>query len=235
MSGVAAPGGLPHLPGQAGAVPDQVSSVTCDCTLAHEPVRVVLTGGPGAGKTAVLEMVRHTFCQHVRVLPEAAGVVFGGGFPRGDDPPCRRAAQRAIFQVERELEACADAHRPAVVVCDRGTVDGLAYWVGHVDDLWSAVGSSLEKEMARYRTVIHLRTPAPDQGYNHRNPLRLESATRAAEIDARILSVWATHPNRLVVAATPRFLEKANTALDILRAEIPDCCGRQLAWNAGGA
>jgi hypothetical protein len=39
----------------------------------------------------VLEMVRTSLCQHVHVLPEAASIVFGGGFPRHDDPTCRRA------------------------------------------------------------------------------------------------------------------------------------------------
>jgi nucleoside-triphosphatase THEP1 len=42
--------------------------------------RVVLTGGPGGGKTAVLELVQRTLCEHVKVLPEAAGMVFRGGF-----------------------------------------------------------------------------------------------------------------------------------------------------------
>jgi hypothetical protein len=63
--------------------------VTCECTESHERRRVVLTGGPGAGKTAVLELIRQSFCDHVRVLQEAASLVFGGGFPREDDPACR--------------------------------------------------------------------------------------------------------------------------------------------------
>ena len=60
----------------------------CDCNAAHTTRRIVLTGGPGAGKTAVLELIRQAFCVHVRVLSEAAGIVFGGGFPREDDPAC---------------------------------------------------------------------------------------------------------------------------------------------------
>lgn len=59
-------------------------------------------GGPGAGKTALLELIRQSFCSHVKILPEAAGIVFGGGFPRESEPTCRRAAQRAIFHVQRE-------------------------------------------------------------------------------------------------------------------------------------
>ena len=47
----------------------------CSCpvgALPGLPARIVLTGGPGGGKTAVLEVVRRHFCEHVVVLPEAA-------------------------------------------------------------------------------------------------------------------------------------------------------------------
>src|ERR1044071_7942350 len=107
-----------------------LSRRSCACQAHDARRRVVLTGGPGAGKTAFLELVRQSFCSHVRVLPEAASIVFGGGFPRKDGIAARQAEQRAIFYVERELEAMADAEGAAVVLCDRGTVDGGAYWVG---------------------------------------------------------------------------------------------------------
>ena len=115
-----------------------------ECPDVHKPRRVVLTGGPGAGKTALLELIRQSFCSHVWVLPEAADVLFGGGFPREDDPTCRRAAQRAIFYVQRELENAGDSHNPAIVLCDRGTVDGLAYWPGPSEEYWSSLGTTLE-------------------------------------------------------------------------------------------
>jgi AAA domain-containing protein len=198
--------------------------VTCDCAAVHQPVRVVLTGGPGAGKTAVLELIRQYFCSHVRVLPEAAGIVFGGGFPREQHPECCRAAQRAIFHVQRELELVGDVHRPAIVLCDRGTVDGAAYWPGAPSEFWSSLGTNLEGELARYAVVIHLRSPDADGGYNHSNPLRIESALTAAEIDSRIFALWATHPRRFVVDASPDFFGKATAAIEILRNEIPECC-----------
>ncbi len=90
----------------------------------------MLTGGPGAGKTAVLELVRQQFCAHVRVLPEAAGIVFGGGFPRMGSLEWRRSAQRAIFFVQRELESTGDADTAAIVLCDRGKETHYARAVG---------------------------------------------------------------------------------------------------------
>jgi predicted ATPase len=200
----------------------------CECAAPHDRRRVVLTGGPGAGKTAVLELIRQFFCEHVRILPEAAGIVFGGGFPREEDSASKRAAQRAIFYVQRELEIAADAHNPTIVLCDRGTLDGLAYWPGAVEDFWSSVGTTLSDEIARYDAVIHLRTPAQEQGYNHQNPLRTESATAAAAIDGRILQAWASHPRRFVVESAADFLDKAARALEMLRAEMPECCRRHV-------
>ena len=141
----------------------------CDCSDRHVPRRVVLTGGPGAGKTAVLELIRLFFCEHVKTLPEAAGIVFGGRFPRSDRPPLRQAAQRAIYHIQRELESVAETDNAAVVLCDRGTVDCAAYWIGD-SDLFSAVGTTRAIELARYDTVIHLRTPTSPQRLQSRQP-----------------------------------------------------------------
>lgn len=195
----------------------------CQCTAPHERRRIVLTGGPGAGKTAVLELIRQAFCVHVQVLPEAAGVIFGGGFPRGESLTHRQAAQRAIFYVQREVEAAADSTDAAIVLCDRGTVDGSAYWPGP-DSLWPAVGTTLEEELARYDAVIHLRTPALENGYNHQNPLRIETAREAAVLDERIAEAWSRHPRRFVVDAAADFVAKAAEALRVLRGELPECC-----------
>jgi predicted ATPase len=196
----------------------------CECAEPHERRRIVLTGGPGAGKTAVLELIRQSFCEHVHVLKEAASVVFGGGFPRDDHESCRRAAQRAIFYVQREMENAADSHRPAIVLCDRGTLDGLAYWPGPTEEFWSSLGTSHHEHLTRYHAVIHLRTPALEFGYNRENPLRTESAEAAAAIDLRILEAWARHPRRFIIESATEFLDKAAEALRILRDEMPDCC-----------
>ena len=195
----------------------------CECQNVHQPRRIVLTGGPGAGKTATLEMIKQSFCEHVRVLPEAASVVFGGGFPRSQSIEGRKAAQRAIFSVQRELETLATAENAAIVLCDRGTVDGLAYWPGP-EELWSTVGTSREEQFARYQTVIHLRTPSQDDGYNHANRLRTESATEAKALDDRIIHAWEGHPHRVIVESTPDFIAKAARVIELIRTELPQCC-----------
>ena len=194
----------------------------CQCHGPHSLKRVVLTGGPGAGKTAVLDLIRHAFCPHVAVLPEAAGIIFGGGFPRLTDDGSRRAAQRAIFRVQIELENIADVERDAVILCDRGTVDGGAYWPGP-GELFPEVGTTLAEQLHRYDTVIHLRVPPP-RDYTNGNPLRLESAIQAQEIDEAILAIWAGHPRRFILDPQQDFLAKAASALALLREEVPVCC-----------
>lgn len=205
----------------------------CACEQVHDRRKIVLTGGPGAGKTAVLELVRQSFCPHVRVLPEAASIIFGGGFPREQDSACLRAAQRAIFYVERELENAGEAHNPAILLCDRGTIDGLAYWPGPRADFWSSLGTTLERELAKYHAVIELRTPPLEQGYDRSNPVRTESAAAAAEIDRRILEVWERHPRRFVVGAEVNFMDKVARALEILRGELPECCAQHTVPAVG--
>jgi predicted ATPase len=205
----------------------------CACSEQHQRRRIVLTGGPGAGKTAVLELVRQYFCRHVHVLPESASILFRGGFPRSEHPAGRKAAQRAIFFVQRELEAAADGDSPAIVLCDRGTVDGAAYWPGP-DDLWQSIETTREAQLARYDAVIHLHTP-PAAGYDHRNPVRVESAAEALAIDARIARAWDGHPRRHFVESTQDFLAKARAAIEILRDELPECCRRHLIPTIDGA
>lgn len=193
--------------------------------------RIALTGGPGAGKTAVLEIVRRGFCEHVKVLPESASIVFGGGFPRGSGLELRRAAQRAIFYVQRELET-ADDNEHAIVLCDRGTVDGGAYWP-EPGELWPSVGTTLDEQLARYHAVIHLRTPTA--GYNHQNPLRIESRAEAQLIDERIAALWSRHPRRFEVRGEVDFLTKAAHAIQILRDELPADCRAHLTVGMPGA
>jgi predicted ATPase len=199
--------------------------IECGCTEVHERRRIVLTGGPGAGKTAVLELVRGMLCRHLRVVPESASMLFSGGFPREDARTARAAAQLAIFAVQRQLEAVFDVREPpGLMLCDRGTLDALAYWPGTADEFWEAVRSSRAVELARYDAVIHMRPPAARHGWENRNPLRTETAAQAAAIDARIVRAWEGHPQRQFVESAPDFLAKARRAVEAISTELPACC-----------
>jgi ABC-type enterochelin transport system substrate-binding protein len=90
--------------------------------------------------------------------------------------------------------------------------------------LMAALGTTHHAELTRYALVIHLRTPTAGDGYNHDNPVRVESAEEAAAIDERLAEAWAGHPRRVVIERAADFLSKANRALELLRAELPASC-----------
>jgi hypothetical protein len=146
----------------------------------------------------------------------------------------REAAQRAIFYVQRELEIVARGDGAAIVLCDRGTVDGYAYWPGG-NDFWTALGTTREEQLGRYDMVIHLRPPSAEHGYNHSNPLRIESAAEAAAIDERIARAWDGHPRRFFVESTDDFLAKVHRAMTLLRNEVPPCCRAQASYDTVSA
>lgn len=173
-------------------------------------------------------MARRYFCQHVAITPEAASIVFGGGFPRSQKPQSKRAAQRAIFHVQREIETVAlEDRRSAVILCDRGTLDGLAYWPGTNASFYEQFGIHRTQELARYAAVIHVEVPALAWGYE-KNRLRRESVHQAREIDHRIALAWKGHPRVMNVTAQAGFLDKLAYAIELLRAEVPACCQTHL-------
>jgi hypothetical protein len=173
-------------------------------------------------------MARRYFCQHVVIAPEAASIVFGGGFLRSGLPKGRRAAQRAIFHVQRALETVAlESRKTAVVLCDRGTLDGLAYWPGSRQSFFEEFGIDYEKELKRYSAVVHVEVPALAWGYE-KNRIRKESVSQAQDIDQRIARAWRRHPRVVTVGAQAGFLDKLAYAIELLRGELPLCCQTHL-------
>jgi len=49
-------------------------------------LRIVLTGGPGGGKTTAADLFRRELGERVVLVPESATLLFMGGFPRASDP-----------------------------------------------------------------------------------------------------------------------------------------------------
>lgn len=181
---------------------------------------IVLTGGPGAGKTAVLEMAKKNLDAKCVVLPEAASVIFGGGFWRLTSKTARMAAQRAIFHVQDEMEKLvAEEGRWLFALCDRGTLDGLAYWPESEEMYWSQVASDERTEFGKYSAVIHMRTPEAKNGYNYQNVLRTETAEEALLIDRKIEKIWSRHPHYIQIPNFDNFMDKASHTLARIQAE----------------
>lgn len=198
----------------------------CTCPVSEMPKLIVLTGGPGGGKTTVLEVARRVLCDRVEVLPEAASILWQGGFPRRPSMAATRAAQRAIVQLQRELQRMAtEEHLASVILCDRGTLDGLAYWPGEADEYFAETGLDRFEELRRYTAVIQLQPPTVAQGYQQ-SVHRPESAAEARAIDRRIAAAWSGHPRHVTLPATVDFLDKLSQTIAVLRGELAPSCMR---------
>ena len=110
----------------------------------------------------------------------------------------------------------------AVILCDRGTIDGLAYGPGSARSFFQDLITEKAEEFGRYATMIHVETP-PAASYTT-NHIRHESPRQAHEIDGAIRQCWEGHPNRFVIPSARKFLEKAAIAIEVIRNQVPPCC-----------
>lgn len=186
--------------------------------------RLVLTGGPGGGKTTAADLFRRELGERVVVVPESATILFAGGFPRTREVEAQRAVQTAIFHVQRNLEDVQSAlFRDRVLLCDRGTIDGAAYWPGGDGDFFTAMGTTFETELARYDAVVFFETAAvAGKSIEGGNPVRTESLSEAVALDRRLRDLWSRHPRFLLVPHTPSFLHKITTGLALLESLVAE-------------
>ncbi len=183
--------------------------------------RIVFTGGPSGGKTSVIEIAQRKYGKDIAAVPEAASVLYGGGFPRRPGPKAMKHIQRAIYFTVRELEDMSieldDAH---LFLCDRGTLDSIAYWPENSKESFlDSVGSSFEEEIDRYDIVIHMRPPKNPDVYKL-SGTRIEDHKAALELDRRTEQAWRGHPRRFIIEDESDFLLKAEKALRIIDEEM---------------
>lgn len=162
---------------------------------------VALTGGPGGGKTTLLEELRRdpAWSERFVALPEAITLMGGTNIPPGE-----RLFQRVMVHLQRALEDGLEgglgAEDARTILCHRGSLDPLAYWL---DRGWSReaffafTGTRLEDHYRRYAAVIHLVTAA-DGACSHytkwpdaHRPEEIEDAVR---LDRLLHRVWRDHP-----------------------------------------
>src|SRR5688500_1794245 len=101
--------------------------------------RIVLTGGPGAGKSVIGREIERRFPGRFVLVPESATQVYTHLKTRWDrlDLDARRDVQRRIYrnQIEQEARLAAE-HPDKVLLLDRGTIDGAAYWPEGAAEYW---------------------------------------------------------------------------------------------------
>ena len=179
-------------------------------------IRIVLTGGPGGGKTTAADLFRRELGEQVVVVPEAATMLFSGGFPRHRDRDAVCAAQKAIYYVQVGVEDTQAAQYPGrILLCDRGTVDGAAYWPqGDALDFYAAVGTTPEAALARYDAVIFFESAAvAGDSIEGGNAARIENLDEAVILDRRLHEMWSVHPRFVFVPNHHSFFKKMTYGL----------------------
>jgi predicted ATPase len=186
--------------------------------------RLVLSGGPGGGKTTAADLFRREIGEEVVIVPESATIVFGGGFPRSSDLDARRAAQTAIFHVQRNLEDVQAAlYRERILLCDRGTIDGAAYWPGPPEEFFSAMNTTQAAELARYDAVVFFESAAAGGlKMEGGNPIRIEDTEQALALDRTLRRLWSHHPKFFMVPHRTSFFEKISMGLAILQSIVAE-------------
>lgn len=174
--------------------------------------KVVLTGGPCAGKTHVLNCIKEKYCENVMVVPEVATQLLqiphssgGIGKPGVDldwsqEWQDKLQEQVIIKQIEDEkyyTELAKMRGEATVLLCDRGIMDGSAYMESK-EVFLNKFGLDEEECLKRYHMVIHLDSlamgnPRLYEKLKDTNPSRLEDAQKAIQINQNLIKAWKHH------------------------------------------
>lgn len=187
----------------------------------QRPKRIVLTGGPGAGKTVISAAIIAEHPGKFVLVPEAATQVYAALQTRWDrlDLNGRREVQRKIYRLQREQEdRIAREHPSKTLLLDRGTIDGAAYWPEGPAAYWADLGTSHEVELARYDMIIWLETAAALGIYDGdaSNDCRFEDPAAAIESGKLLSKLWGDHPQFYRVNAQPKLEEKIGSIRRLL-------------------
>ena len=111
-----------------------------------------------------------------------------------------------------------------ILLLDRGTIDGAAYWPDGPDDFWRDIGTTRERELKRYDAVILLETSAALGLYDGdaSNFCRFEDSAAAIASGKILHQIWSDHPNLRHVNACASLDEKVGAVEAVVHALIGD-------------
>lgn len=172
--------------------------------------KIVITGGPGGGKTTALDLFKRELIEHVSIVPESATILFSSGIRRSQNIDELTATQLAIYNFQKNLENLIHIQNPNhLLLCDRGTLDGLAYWPKSEGEFFETIHSNFDDELNEYSAVIFFQTAAKAGGdITTNNPYRSEDNKSAIEIDNKLQSIWSKHPNFHLIESNTSFIDK---------------------------
>lgn len=194
--------------------------------------KIILTGGPCAGKSTVIEFVEEAFGKRVVIVPEAATVLLSGGFPvPGRDIEWslewQYHFQKTIVTLQRALEVThqqiAQASGAKTLICDRGLLDGVAYTPGGVTEFCQLYEVDRQLAEDEYALVIHLESLAvnkPELYGKSGNKNRFENSKEARELDQKTKDAWCCHKNQIVLSGRKELSEIKTEVINLITREI---------------
>ena len=206
--------------------------------------RIVLTGGPAAGKTTLISRILKEFKQDdgwkVITIPETATELISG-FGIRPFGGCVTMLEFQYFVVADQLHKEQLALRAAemvpeenvLVLYDRALLDDKAYVT---DEEFRAVlasfGKTEEEVLAGYDAVLHLVSCAKgaEFAYHFGNEARYEPVEVAREMDDKTIRAWSGHPNLHIIDNSVDFEDKIARGLRAVYA----CLGEkapELRWH----
>ena len=194
--------------------------------------RIVLTGGPCAGKTTALVRVIEHFSNlgyKVFTIPEVPTMFTQAGMDYlTSNQDFFYEGEKATLEVQLALEdkfmkMAETIKGPCVVVCDRGAMDISAYMKPEMwEKITRDVGTTTQElRDQRYDAVLHLVSAADgaEQFYTtSNNASRNEAADEkglqiARMLDKRVIEAWTGHAHLRVINNNEDFDRKLNRVL----------------------
>ncbi len=185
----------------------EISGDATDAVRAHLAPRlpkIVLTGGPCSGKSAMMAEIALAYGAVLHCVPEVATILIA----QVGISPSTPGFQSIVYRVQRsfeeaaELQAIADGKR--AVLLDRGTVDALAYMAGGEEEFLRLTGKTAAHERSRYAKVLCLAAAPRDvfEREKRNNLARAEEFDQAVERGTLVTDAWAPGGNADVVDGT---------------------------------
>ena len=179
--------------------------------------KIVLTGGPCAGKTTALVRIIEHFSSlgfQVFTIPEVPTLFTQAGMNYlTKNQGFFYEGEKATLEIQLALEdkfmrMAQECTKPCIIVCDRGAMDISAYMSPETwNQITRAVGTSTPELRERYDAVLHLVSAADgaEQYYTTSNnaqryeQMNEEGLRIARGLDKKVIHAWTGHPHLRVI------------------------------------
>lgn len=207
--------------------------------MSNNITKIVLTGGPCAGKTTALVKIDEHFSNlgyKVFTVPEVPTMVTQSGWNYlTDNKAFYKEGEKVILELQLALEEkmtriAETCSEPCVIVCDRGAMDISAYISPEMwEELTESCGTSTnELKGSHYDAVLHLVSAADgaEKYYTTaNNAQRYEKADEAGlaiarSLDKKIVQAWTGHPHLRVINNSEDFERKMQRVIKEISAVL---------------